>query len=223
MVRQAREREQQIGQPVEVDHEPAGHRRLMRQVDHAPLGPAADGAREMERRRLGRARGQHDGLERRQLLVGLIHDPLELGHAIGRQVGLLQRLGDLVGVRRRELAADGEQVALHRLEQRVEVGRRGGAGDPDGRAQLVHVAVRRHPRVVVGDAAAPERGGLALVAGPGVDLHRHGPSTSAPATTTFSRGSITPHRTLPSRVSTCSIHSPSRGNAKSLIGWSRRQ
>ena len=42
--------------------------------------------------------------------------------------------------------------------------------------------------MVLGDPPAAEQAGLARVAGPGVDLHRHGPSTSRAAITAFSRG-----------------------------------
>ena len=88
------------------------------------------------------------------------------------ELGLLERLGHLVRIGRGEVAADGEQVPLHRLEQRVEqLDRRGGARHADGRVELVHVAVGGDARVVLRDAAAAEEAGLAVVAGPGVDLH----------------------------------------------------
>ena len=42
---------------------------------------------------------------------------------------------------------------------------------PDGRIELVDVAVGLDPRVVLADPTAAEETGLSLVAGPGVDLH----------------------------------------------------
>ena len=69
---------------------------------------------------LGGRAGQHERAKRRQLRVGrvdrLLHDP----HPLGAQLGLGQSGPDFLRVRRGEVAADGEEVALDRFEQRVE-------------------------------------------------------------------------------------------------------
>ena len=80
--------------------------------------------------------------------------------------------GHLLGVGRGEMPADGEEVALDRLEQGVlECHRCRGADEADDGVELVNVAVGGDADVVLGDAAAAEEAGVAGVAGPGVDLH----------------------------------------------------
>ena len=90
----------------------------------------------------------------------------------GESVRSLQGLRDLGRLGRREVPAEGEEVALDRLEQRVgQVGGRGGAREADCRVQLVHVAVRGDARVVLRHPAATEKAGGAGIAGAGVDGH----------------------------------------------------
>ena len=79
MIGQAGQREEQIRQTIEVDHEELRHLGFVREVDHAPLRAAAHGAGEVQRGRLGRPRGQHKRAEHGQLLVGRVNDALELG------------------------------------------------------------------------------------------------------------------------------------------------
>ena len=119
MVREAGQREEQVGEPVEIDEEELRHRFLRGEVHDLSLGAAADGAGEVQRGGLRGAGGQHERRERRQFAVGGIDDALELGDPVGGEARLLQRLPDLVGIGRGEVAADGEEVALDGLEQRI--------------------------------------------------------------------------------------------------------
>ena len=83
-----------------------------------------------------------------------------------------ERFCPFVGVRRRELGSDGEQVALNRLEQdgferpRLECRR-----EPDRGVRLVDFAIRAHPWIVFRHALTAEQTRLASITGFGIDLH----------------------------------------------------
>ena len=64
MVDDAREDEQQVGQPVDVAEQHRVDGRV--EPDHAAFGAAADGARDVQRRAGRRAAGQNEAAQRRQ-------------------------------------------------------------------------------------------------------------------------------------------------------------
>ena len=130
----------------------------LRQVHHAPLGAAADGAGEVERRGLGRAGRQHERAERRQLLVRRIDGPLELGDprrptAPPSPARWPTCSGSGVArwppMAKRSRCTDSSSASK-------KLDRRGGAHHAEGRVELVHVAVGGDPRVVLGDPPAAE-------------------------------------------------------------------
>ena len=71
----ARQDEQQIGEPVDVAQQHRIDRRLER--DHAALGAAADGARDVQRGAGRRAAGENEAAQRRQLGLEPIDQLLE--------------------------------------------------------------------------------------------------------------------------------------------------
>ena len=121
-----------------------------------------------------------------ELMTALCESLTDQGYeALGRTsaqeaLGLLQEEDvDLLAVP--ELPGDAARLRGDRvgggLERVAEVTQEvGRAGHSQGRVQLVHVAVRRDARVVLGHAAAPEEAGFPLVTRAGVDLHRLTPS-----------------------------------------------
>src|SRR4051812_35609688 len=81
--------------------------------------------------------------------------------------------GHLVAIRGGEEGADGEEVALDGHEHLVDARHRlDGASHPKDGVELVDVTVGLDADVVLGDAAATEEPGGALVAGFRIDLHR---------------------------------------------------
>ena len=128
----------------------------------------------MQRRGLRRAAGQDERLQRLELLFAVVDRLLELGDARVGEARLLELLAVLLGVRRGEQGADGEQVALDRREDLVDARHHlDGARRADHGVELVDVAVRLDARVVLLDAAAAEESGAPVVAGLGVDLVCH--------------------------------------------------
>ena len=171
VVHEARRDEQEIGQAVEIFHRGGGDRlvRPAGELDHEALGPAADRAGEVERRRGGRAARQHEGAQAREVAVepvDLALQPLDLGiDDAERLVGQ-----GLAGLRRREVGAEVEEVVLDAAEHRVELVRGGvQAGEAEARIGLVDGAVGRDPEVVLRPARAGRERGRAAVAGAGVD------------------------------------------------------
>src|SRR5262249_53676310 len=169
------EDEQQVAQPVDVAQRPLADRLLTGEDQHAPLGPATHRARLVQEPADPAPARQDEGLERLEVLLAPVHQALQRGdlaladpeHALVRRVG-----------GRGQLAAEVEQLVLDPPEDLVEppVGLAGAellgvehAGQPDDGVELVERAVGLDARGVLGDAAAAHQGGLALVAGPGVD------------------------------------------------------
>src|SRR4051812_17409019 len=76
VVRESRKGEQQVRQPIEIDHENARDLALVREVNHAPFSPPADGAGEMEDSGLRTSSGKDECAERCKFGLGDIDDPL---------------------------------------------------------------------------------------------------------------------------------------------------
>jgi hypothetical protein len=143
------------------------------QMHDATLGAAADRAREMERGRLRRSAGKHEGAERLELRIGVVDRALELLDARVVDARLFEVLRHLLAVGSGEQRAEGEEVALHEHEQLVDARHRlDGARQPEDGVELVHVTVRLDARIVLRDAPPAEQPRRAGVAGSGVDLHR---------------------------------------------------
>ena len=120
VVQPARQHEQVIGQPVDVADRCRVHRLRFREARHVALGPAGDGAGEMQVRGGGAAARQHEGIERRQFFV----------HAVDL---VLQAL---------DLRIDDAQAVLGRLRLPARTDRRRGR---TGRSGCAPASRRRRP------------------------------------------------------------------------------
>ena len=162
LVRDAREREEQVGQPIEIDDDERRNLRLASELDDAALGAAADGARDVQRGGLWRAAGNDERSERLELGVAVVDRALELGDARVVDARLLEMLAHLLAIGRGEQRADGEQVALDRDEHLVDARHRlGGANEAEHGVQLIDVAVGLDARMALGNAAAAEQARVA--------------------------------------------------------------
>src|SRR5690606_40141133 len=133
------------------------------------LGRAGDGTGDVQQGRAGRAARQHERVQLGQIGVELVAPALQPGDV---PVVDAQRRPRGVGVDRvAQVGSDVEQVVLH-LRQHLayrwrEVAE--GQGDTDRRVALLHVGVRRDPRVGLGYALAVAEGGGPVVTGARVD------------------------------------------------------
>ena len=165
----ARHDEEQIPEAVQVAHQ-AQLDRLDQEQGHGPaLGPAADGARDVQ---FGPERGaarQHEARERGQLGVEPVDPAFERGHVLVTDALLLR-----LEVRRggSQFGPDVEEPGLDRGElggqPAVEVV---GANHAQRGIQLVHAAAGLHSRRVLEDPPGAQQSGGAIVAGAGVDPH----------------------------------------------------
>src|SRR3954451_5005670 len=152
----AREDEQEIGEPVEIDGRKRVHPRY---GQDSALGSAADGPRQEEPRRTLAPAGEDEALELGQRRVGLVDLLLE---PVDRLVGDPQPLVALdewngqVGAEIEELVLDALQAARPAHE----------------RVELVDVADRGPPRVELRDARAVAEARLALVPAARVDARQ---------------------------------------------------
>ena len=173
--------EERVREAVEVSDGLRIHRCGAREGDSAALGPAADGAADVEIGVEARAAGEHEGAKRGQLLLAFVHLALQQ-----RDVGLgdARLLGmDVLGQRRedgseveelvldaREGLREGDDVGPARREEdaaREEL--RGGlAGRAHEGVELVDGAVRLDAQIVLGDALTADEARRALIAVAGV-------------------------------------------------------
>jgi hypothetical protein len=130
------------------------------------FGAATNGARNVEARRRLRAAGQDEAPQRRQSLVELVAEPLELVNGVLRNPQTLA-----FAKRHGEVRSDVEELVLDRLQPRTKPLRKIGRGEhePDVRVQLVDRAVRADPGIQLRDAAEVAEGRLALVTRARVD------------------------------------------------------
>jgi ferredoxin/flavodoxin---NADP+ reductase len=177
----ARQHEEQIGQAIQIDHHELRNVIRATKVNHAPLRAPTHGSRDVQRRGLWRAAGYDERLQRLELVFAIVDRALQLGDTIFIDTSLRELLTHLVGMRRREQRADGEQVALDRDEHLIDPWHHlDGARHSENGVQLIDVAVGFDARVVLADAAAPEEARVAGVAGLGVDLRRHARKVAMP-------------------------------------------
>jgi A/G-specific adenine glycosylase len=174
---------------------------------HPALRPATDGSREVQRSPGGSATGQDETAQRRKLGLETIDQRLQ-----SRDIRLTdRRLCDTVCylVRRvGEQRAQREQVALDATELLIELAvaeRRPRETDPG--VQLVDLAVRVDPGVILSDPRAVEERRLAGIASARVDFHRS-------------------NYTMPISKTTKSSHIPApperRRFRQRLLAWYRR-
>src|SRR4051812_7571022 len=64
--------EEQIGQPVQIDDDQGRDLDIALEVDHAPLGAATNGARDVEHGTFAASTGNDEGFEGLELLVALV-------------------------------------------------------------------------------------------------------------------------------------------------------
>ncbi len=173
--------EQQVGEPVEVGDRQLVHRRPVLVVRRpcGALGPAYDGAGDVELGGAGRAAVEDERPQRRQVLVVVVAPGLEAVDVLlldpqRRELGVLHD-------GRAEVGADVEQVVLHVYQDGADVllqvvRQR----DPELRVRLVHVGVGVQPRVVLGRDAHVAEPRLAAVTRACVDageVHHGGDSS----------------------------------------------
>jgi hypothetical protein len=107
-----------------------------------------------------------------QLGVSVIDCSFELTDARIVDPRLLEVLPHLVPVGRCQQRADREQIALNRYEHFVDARHRlDRTHEAQRRVQLIDVAIRLDPWVVLGDTSATKQPRVAGVAGFGIDLH----------------------------------------------------
>src|SRR5215469_12798259 len=190
--RPARQHEEEIAQPIDVPQRSLPDRFHPRKGQDAALGTTADRARLMQEPSDPSPAGENERLERPEVLLALVDEPLE-----GRHFGLAHpEHAFVLRVRRGgELAAEVEQLVLQSAQDFVEpsvfVAAREllGVEDPgqsDDRVQLIDGAVGLDARGILRHAPPPYEGGIAFVACPRVhagDADRHDPSRPFEAST----------------------------------------
>src|SRR4051812_16196006 len=172
LVGEPREREEQIGESVEIDDHELRDLRLLREEYDAAFGATADGSRNVKRRGLCRTAGHDERLQRFEIGVAFVDRVLELRDASFVQIRLLEMLAHLHQIRCCEERADREQIRLDWSEYAVET-RQLFDGDchSDGGVQLIDVTVCLDARMALRDAPASEESRVAVVAGLRIDLH----------------------------------------------------
>src|SRR5207247_355006 len=131
-----------------------------REPQDLPLDPAAHRAGLVEEGPDAAASRQHEGLERREVLLARVDQALELPD-LGLSYPVHALVHGLLG--RGQLAAEVEELVLEPPEDLVEPAMPLGLGEPllvedsgeaEDRIQLVEAAVRLDPRRVLGHARA---------------------------------------------------------------------
>ena len=144
----ASEHEERVAQAVDVLQVPLVDRLLAREPEHLTLEAAAHGARLVHERVDAAAAGQREGLQRLQVFLAVVHQLFEPLHL---RLGEVEHAFVLGTGRRRELAAEIEELVLDLLQHVVEpavvlaVGEAllvERADDADDGVQLVHRPVR---------------------------------------------------------------------------------
>src|SRR6185437_13662836 len=96
LVGDAREGEEQVGEPVEVDDDELGDLGLGLQLDDPTFGAAADGTCDVQRRCFGRAAGHDERAQRLELGVAVVDRVLEVRDASVVDPRLVDMLAHLV-------------------------------------------------------------------------------------------------------------------------------
>ena len=155
MIDDARQHEQQIGQPVDV-REQMRLDAVRRRARRSTLRAAADGPREMQQRAGAIAAGQNEAAQRRQLglePIDPVFEALDVG--VGDR-GLGDALGDLLGRDRRAARrARTDLSAAARAARRRRRRARFARARPEAGVQLVDVAVRGDARIGLRHAVPP--------------------------------------------------------------------
>src|SRR6185503_10033364 len=80
-IRDPREREEKIGQPIEIDHHKGRDLNIALEGDDPPLGAPADGAGNVKERALARPAGDNERLEGLEFFFALVDGVLEVPDA----------------------------------------------------------------------------------------------------------------------------------------------
>jgi hypothetical protein len=172
-VRDTREHEEEVGEPVEIDDDELGNLHVVLEVHDPALGAPAHGPGNVKRRTFAAAPGNDEGLERLKLLFAVIDGALELFYAAVVDARLREVIVHFLEVGCREQRADAEQIALHWNEDFVDARHRlDGASHAKDGVELVDIAVGFDAGVILLNPPASEETGISGVAGLRVDLHR---------------------------------------------------
>src|SRR5258707_8323106 len=172
LVGDAGEREEHVGEAVEVDDDERRKVDVALKAHDVPFRAAAYRARDMERGGLWRAAGNDESPEWGELRVAFVDGALELRDARLVDARLLEVVRHLLAIRCGEERADGEEIALHGDEDFVDSGHHlDAARESEDGVELVDVAICFHAQIVLGHAASPEQRRLPRVPGARIDLH----------------------------------------------------
>src|SRR5204863_795421 len=171
-IRDTREHEKKVGKAVEIDHHQRWDLDLPLKPDHAPLGASTNRAGDVEHGPLTTPAGNNERPQWLELLIALVDGVLETLDALVVDVRLGEVAVHFLQVGGRQERADAEKIALDGDEDLIDAGHRlDSAGHAEGRIEFVDIAVGFDARVVLGDAAAAEKAGIAGVAGFCINLH----------------------------------------------------
>ncbi len=146
---------------------------LARESNDASLGAPADGACDVQRRRLRSATRHDERFERLELIVAAVDGALELRNPRMIDARFLEVLVHFLEIGRREQRADREQIVLNRREDIIDPRQwLGGHRNADRGIQFVDIAIRLDARMTLRNTSAAEETSVALVAGFGVDLQQ---------------------------------------------------
>jgi hypothetical protein len=171
-VRDTREHEEEIGEPVEIDDYDLRNLHLPLQVNDPALRSPAHGSGDVEGGSLPAASRNDEGLEGLQLLLAVVDGVLEVPDAAIIDVRLREVAVHFLEIGGREQRADAEEVALHGDQDLVDPRHRlDGAGHAEDGVELVDVAVGFDAGVILLNPATAEQTGVTGVAGFRIDLH----------------------------------------------------
>jgi hypothetical protein len=164
--------EEQVADAVDINRRAIAHRFTVAEGDHQPLGAAADRAGQVQGGTGGRAAGQYERAQRRQLLLGLVDPALHLLDALPGQLRQLGLAAALPRLRRGQVRADGEQVRLDGCEVAPDRHVADGLDGPaQHRVQLIDLAIRFDARVILRHATTAEQSRVTEIARARVNFH----------------------------------------------------
>ena len=179
VVREPRDDEEQVGEPVQVGERRRVHRLGLGQRDGVALGPPARRPGDVERGRRRRPAGEDEARQRLEPRAELVAGPLERGHVVVRDPQAALAVPALGVERHRQVGADVEEVVLDAPQQVGQLGVEPGRDrDADRRPGLVAGAVGPDAQIVLRHPLAVTQRRLPGVAPAGVDaVDAHVPDT----------------------------------------------
>ena len=158
-----------VGQTIEIGQDWRRHGLHLGQGADQAFRPAHHGSGVMKMRRRRRAAGQNERRQRGEAIVHRIDLAFETfgqgrGHAQARLAAVAR-----AGVGHAEVGAEVEQIVLDPRQHGIGFALGVKAGKADHRICLVHRAVGRDPRTVLGHTLAVTERRLAAIAATGID------------------------------------------------------